>query len=90
MGENGLKMGVWLSFFYKFAENREFFQGRFLPYKIGIETPGQGALLELASPRCSLGSDQTDKPAYVHGVRWSLIQIDCIPGISILIRTFNC
>ena len=35
-------MGVWLSFFYKFAENREFFQGRFLPYKLGIEleTPG--------------------------------------------------
>ena len=25
--------------FYKFAENREFFQGRFLPYKLGIETP---------------------------------------------------
>ena len=40
MGKNGLKMGVWLSFFYKFAENREFFQGRFLPYKLGIETPG--------------------------------------------------
>ena len=39
MGKNGLKMGVWLSFFYKFAENREFFQGRFLPYKLGIETP---------------------------------------------------
>ena len=33
-------MGVWLSFFYKFAENREFFQGRFLPYELGIETPG--------------------------------------------------
>ena len=43
MGKNGLKMGVWLSFFfYKFAENREFFQGRFLPYKLGIETPGGG------------------------------------------------
>ena len=40
MGKNGLKMGVWLSFFfYKFSENREFFQGRFLPYKLGIETP---------------------------------------------------
>ena len=34
-------MGVLLSFFYKFAENREFFQGRFLPYKLGIETPGK-------------------------------------------------
>ena len=32
-------MGVWLSFFYKFAENREFLIGRFLPYKLGIETP---------------------------------------------------
>ena len=40
MGKNGLKMGVWLSFFYKFAENKEFFQGRFLPYKLGIETLG--------------------------------------------------
>ena len=40
MGKNGLKMGVWLSSFYKFAENREFFQGRFLPCKLGIETPG--------------------------------------------------
>ena len=40
MGKNGLKMGVWLSFFYKFAENREVFLGRFLPYKLGIETPG--------------------------------------------------
>ena len=40
MGKNGLKMGVWLSLFYKFAENREFFQGRFLPYKLGKETPG--------------------------------------------------
>ena len=39
MGKNGLKMGVWLSFFYKFAENREFLIGRFLPYKLGIETP---------------------------------------------------
>ena len=38
MGKNGLEMGVWLSF-YKFAENREFFQGGFLPYKLGIETP---------------------------------------------------
>ena len=27
-------MGV----FYKFAENREFLIGRFLPYKLGIET----------------------------------------------------
>ena len=25
--------------FYKFAENREFLIGRFLPYKLGIETP---------------------------------------------------
>ena len=39
MGKNVLKMGVWLSFFYKFAENREFLIGRFLPYKLGIETP---------------------------------------------------
>ena len=41
MGKNGLKMGGWLSFFYKFSENREFFQGRFLPYILGIETTGQ-------------------------------------------------
>ena len=26
-------------FFYKFTENREFLIGRFLPYKLGIETP---------------------------------------------------
>ena len=39
MGKNGLKMGVLLSFFYEFAENREFLIGRFLPYKLGIETP---------------------------------------------------
>ena len=32
-------------FFYKFAENREFFQGRFLPYKLGIER--EGADLEI-------------------------------------------
>ena len=38
--KNGLKMGVWLSFFYKFAENGEFLIGRFLPYKLGIEAPG--------------------------------------------------
>ena len=38
MGKNGLKMGVWLSFFYKFAENKEFLIGRFLPYKLGLET----------------------------------------------------
>ena len=31
--------------FYKFAENREFFQGRFLPYKLGIETPALSSLL---------------------------------------------
>ena len=41
MGKNGLKMGVWISFFYKFAENGEFLIGRFLPYKLGIETPGE-------------------------------------------------
>ena len=29
-------------FFYKFAENREFFKGRFLPSKLGIETPAPG------------------------------------------------
>ena len=43
MGKNCLKMGVWLSFFYKFAENKDFFQGRFLPYKLGIETPTRRA-----------------------------------------------
>ena len=36
-------MGVWLSFFYKFAENKEFLIGRFLPYKLGIETPAPGS-----------------------------------------------
>ena len=39
MGKNGPKMGVWLIFFYKFAENMEFLIGRFLPYKLGIGTP---------------------------------------------------
>ena len=39
MGKNGLKMAVCLSSFYKFAENKEFLIGRFLPYKLGIETP---------------------------------------------------
>ena len=43
MGKNGLKMGVWLRF-YKFSENREVFQGRFLPYKLGIDTPCKGCL----------------------------------------------
>ena len=33
--------------FYKFAENREFFQGRFLPYKLGIETPELGSWGEI-------------------------------------------
>ena len=45
MGKNGLKMGVWLSFFYKFAENREFLIGRFLPYNLGIETPEEMAVV---------------------------------------------
>ena len=39
MGKNGLTMGLAWFFFYKFAENREFLIGRFLPYKLGIETP---------------------------------------------------
>ena len=43
MGKNGIKMGVLLSFFYKFAENKEFFQGWFLPYKLGIETPRESS-----------------------------------------------
>ena len=38
MGKNGLKWEFGLVF-YKFAENREFLIGRFLPYKQGIETP---------------------------------------------------
>ena len=38
MGKNGLKWEFGLVF-YKFAENREFFRGRFFPYKLGIETP---------------------------------------------------
>ena len=38
MGKNGLKWEFGLVF-YKFDENRELFQGRFLPYKLGIETP---------------------------------------------------
>ena len=42
MGKNGLKWEFGLVF-YKFAENREFFQGRFLPYKLGIETPASSS-----------------------------------------------
>ena len=47
MGKNGLKMGVLLSFFYEFAENREFLIGRFLPYKLGIETPAIGIIINI-------------------------------------------
>ena len=40
MGKNGLKMGVWLSFFFiNSLKIGSFFQGRFFPYKLGIETP---------------------------------------------------
>ena len=69
MGKNGLKMGVWLSFFYKFAENKEFLIGRFLPYKLGIETP-------VTEPVCG------QENLCTHCVRSSTSLYNCLKGLK--------